>query len=180
MTADQCHLCRRNSTMDDLPVCEACYGEVAHTLDTMPGLLAALRAATPKTLARPAREHTGPARTKAGPSSPAREDVLDIHAELLVTLRTWAREAGGTFTGAAAAARYLLRELSAALNTLRGATLAHVLLHQADTALRIINPPQVVRLRTRCPDCATRGLVQYDTGGPAWCTYCQKEVTRAA
>lgn len=179
MNAHLCQFCDAGSpALSGLPACGGCHREIASALETLPELLAALEAATPRTLARPARETPGAPRPRGGPSSPAHETLLDLRAELIATVRAWAALLRGR--AAAPPARLLTRHLGAALAVPGGPGQAARLLYLADTARRRLDPPEVIRVREPCPECATRALVQYDTGGPCWCTYCHAEVYPAA
>ncbi|QXJ19644.1 hypothetical protein AGRA3207_000207 [Actinomadura graeca] len=174
-----CEFCRAGApVLSGLPTCERCYSEVAATLSGLSELLAGLRAATPRTLARPPREMNAPGGSRAGPSSPAHEALLDLRAELIATVRTWAGLAGAN--PAAPPVRTLLANLAVALAVEGGASAAGRLLHLTDTARQRLDPPEVIQVQDRCPECGTRGLVRYDTGGPCWCSYCYAEIYPAA
>ncbi|WP_242884030.1 hypothetical protein [Actinomadura litoris] len=173
-----CHLCHADHpTMISLPTCETCFGEVAAALESLPGLLAGLETITPQTLARPARETPG-GPGGFGPSSPAREALIDLRAELSATVTEWAAAVEPWAAGPPT--RTLVRHLSAALGMGGGADWAAKLLHLTDVARRRLDPPEVIHLRDRCPECGTRGLVRYDTGGPCWCVNCYAETYPAA
>ncbi|MFC0041047.1 hypothetical protein [Actinomadura rayongensis] len=176
MTA--CEVCPAGHlTMTGLPVCESCYGEVAAALDALPGLLTGLGAATARSLARPARELPGPPRSP-GPSAPADETVIDLRAELKDAVRAWAALAG--IGAAAPPVRALATNLASALAAPGGTAAAARLLHLTAAARRRLDPPEVIRLRERCPECGTLGLLALSTHRvAAWCSFCEVEVTRA-
>jgi hypothetical protein len=171
-----CDLCRLDNTaIPELPTCQRCYDDIAAALAGLSELLAALKAATPRTLARPARETPG---TKTGPSSPANEELIDLRAELSSTANEWAARLAPHSNQAPI--RTLTRHLATALAMTGGKGYAAQLLHLTELSRHRLDPPEVVHVRNRCPTCGTRGLVRYDNGSPAWCTYCHAKSHLAA
>ncbi|MFI0452471.1 hypothetical protein [Actinomadura sp. 6N118] len=80
---------------------------------------------------------------------------MDLRVKLSETVTEWAAcvDPYSTLTPV----RTLIRHLAAALAMTGGDSYAGRLLHLTDVARRRLDPPEVVRIRERCPICHTRG-----------------------